>query len=832
VKRQTTLPSLIPQPSHVSRFKFHVYRLTFDVSLTEKIMFENYLKIALRNIRKHKVYSFLNIAGLAIGLSSSILIMIFVLYERSYDRYHKKTGQIYRIAVRAMIGDTRIAQIYTPAVLTPTLLQDYPEVLHSVRFQNYSRGILVRTDDRVFNEYRVTSSDAAVFEVFTFPFIKGDSSTALAEPNTCVITETTAKKYFAEQDPMDRVLTIGDRDFRITGIIEDIAENSHFHFDIFSSIVTYEDINSKAWGANNYKTYILLQEDCTKKIFESKLSEIVKRYVYRNREDEWAKDGDYWEYFLQPLTEIHLTSDLHGEFEANGNAAYVSIFSIIAVFILLIASFNYMNLSTAKSASRAREVGIRKVIGSTRAPLMWQFLVESCLSSVFALILALIAVELILPSFCRLVGKQQLGIPYFKNLWIVPGLMGLALFIGVLSGSYPALFLSSFKPISILRGKLWSSAKNTWLRNGLVLIQFSISIILFIGTLAIQHQLKYLQNRRLGFDKEHVVVIKTPQSLGQRSQAFKQILIEYPNIISASGSSTVPGRGYNNIGFIPEREQQSITLNLTCCDFDFLETLRLEMTNGRFFSRVFPTDSLGIVINETTVELLGWENPLRMHFYSGSRKLRVIGVVKDFHYESLHHRVRPGALLLLPGIYRWSENYISVRIQPEDIPKTIDMIRKTWDDFTAGMPFEYSFLDEDYDTLYHNEQRTGKVFTIFSLLAIFIACLGLFGLSSFAAEQKTKEIGIRKVFGASVPGIVFLLSWEFTKWVIIANVFAWPISFHVMSKWLQNFAYRINVGFWSFVISGLLALMIALITVSIQSVKAAMSNPIKSIRYE
>jgi putative ABC transport system permease protein len=795
-------------------------------------MLQNYLKIALRNIKKHKGYTFLNIAGLAIGMAASILILLFVFHEMSYDRFHENADHIYRVSVRAMIGDTRIAQVFTPAILTPTLLKDYPEVLHSIRFQNFSRGVLVRRGDRVFNEQRVTLVDPEVFEVFSFPFIQGDPKSALVEPNTAVITVSTASKYFRDADPMGHRLTIGDQDFKITGIMEDIPENSHFHFDIFSSIVSSDGINSTAWLANNYKTYILLREGCLKTTFDEKLSEVVKEYIYRGQEEFWAKGGNYWEYYLQPVTEIHLTSDIHGEFEVNGNAAYVSIFTVIALFIILIASINYMNLSTARSSGRAREVGIRKVVGASRTPLIWQFLAESVVSSLIALALALLSVQLLLPLFRNLVGKQGLRIPYLEQPLVLLMLVGLALLIGVISGSYPAFWLSAFRPISVLSGRLRSASKNTWLRNVLVLIQFSISIFLFVGTIIVYRQLHYIQNKKLGFDKEHVVVIRTPQSLGDRSEPFKQALFQYPEIVAVSGSSTLPGMGFNNVGFIPEGEEQAITLNLICCDYGFMETLNFEMSAGRFFSREFTTDSSGIIINETTVTLLGWEDPLRMHLNAGNQELPVIGVVEDFHYESLHHSVRPGALLMLPGVYGWSERYISVRIRSENIRESLDLIRRTWDEFSAGLPFEYSFLDEEFDALYHNEQRTSRVFTIFSVLGIIISCMGLFGLASFAAEQKTQEIGIRKVFGASVPGLVFMLAREFTKWVIIANGVAWPMAYFAMNRWLRNFAYRTDFGWWTFALSGLIALLIALMTVSYQSVRAALANPVESIRYE
>lgn len=795
-------------------------------------MLKNYLKIAFRNIFKQKGYSFINITGLAVGIACSIFILLFVRYERGYDRFHEKADRIYRVAVKAVIGETRIGQTFTPAILTPTFLNDYPEVLHSIRFQDYDDRVLVRYGDNIYNEPRVIMTDAAIFDVFTFSFIKGNPETALTKPNTVVVSEATAQKYFAASDPMNQIIKIRNDNYRITGIFQNMPSNSHFHFDIISSINSTQGINNTAWFANNYQTYILLKKGITQNDLESKFPDLVKRYLWKNRNyDEWAAKGNFWEYYLQPLTDIHLNSDLNGEFEANGNATYVNIFSIIAAFILLIACINYMNLSTARSANRAREVGMRKVVGSTRLPIIRQFLTESILSSLIALVLALVLVQVLLPSFNNLVNKP-LTIPYTENLYIIPGLIGFVLIIGILSGSYPSFFLSSFKPVSILKGNLQSSSKNIGLRNGLVVVQFSISIFLFVGTFIVYQQMEYFQNKKLGFDKEHVVVINTSQPLAERSDPFKAALRKNAGVLSVSGSRHTPGRSFNNIGFNPEGKEQGITLNLMLGDYDFLETLKLEMRSGRFFSREFTTDSLGMIINEKTAELLSWEEPIGKHISGLGRKFHVIGVVKDFHYESLHQTVRPMALLMLNGAVQWPERYILVRIQTSDIPAMVSLIKDSWQEFAADLPFEYSFLDDDFDQLYHNEQQTGKVFTLFSFLAIFIACLGLFGLASYSAEQRRKEIGIRKVLGAAVPGIVVMQSKEFSKWVLLANVIAWPVAYFVMNGWLQNFAYRIHMNWIVFFFAGLLALLITWMTVSYQAVKAAVMNPVNALMYE
>jgi len=490
-----------------------------------------------------------------------------------------------------------------------------------------------------------------------------------------------------------------------------------------------------------------------------------------------------------------------------------------------------MNLSTARSSNRALEVGVRKVLGSKRSQIIRQFLAESIVLSIIAFLFATGIVAILLPSFRNFVGKR-LDIGYFNNPFVLPCLIGFALVISIMSGAYPSFLLASFQPTFALKRQFLGQLRNSWLRNGLVLIQFAISIFLIVGTLIVYQQLKYIQNEKLGFDKEHVVVIKSLPPAREKSDLFKDSLLKNNTIISVSGSHSLPGRPFDNFGFVPEGKD-AITMNLCCCDYDFLETLGLEMKIGRFFSRDYNTDPSALIINEATVKLLGWRDPLNKYIFSNDQNLKVIGVVKDFHYQSLHQPVRPMALLLLNGAYSFlDENYISARVKSVNTKETLNFIKRKWDDFFSGIPFDYSFLDEDYNTLYKNEQLTEKTFSIFSLLAIFIASLGLFGLSSYVAEARTKEIGIRKVFGASVSRITLMLSREFTKWAVLSNIIAWPISYYVMQMWLQNFAYRVNIGLWSFIFAAVLSFAIALITVSYQSIKAATANPVDSLRYE
>ena len=761
-------------------------------------MFRNYLKIALRNIIKQKGFTFINVVGLAIGIACSILIFIFVRFELSYDTFHEKADRIYRVAVRASIGDTKIHQTYSSAITFLKLFEDFPEIETGVKFLRLGR-VPVSLDEKTFYESRFFAVDSVFFDVFTIPLIHGDPKSVLIEPNTMVITESTALKYFGIKDVVGKVLTAnfsydpGQVDFKITGVSENVPSNSHFHYDLLVSSTSFpSSINNTGWTANNFISYVVLKEGTSKAEVEEKLKEFTRKYMGGDQFDEWVAKGNYWEYFLQPVTEIHLNSDLNGEFEANGNEMYVQIFSAISVIILLIACINFMNLSTAKSSLRAKEVGLRKVVGSGRNRLMGQFLSESILLSFISLILGILTVELLLPSYRNLMGRQ-IDIHYFDNAIVIPALILLGLVVGVISGSYPAFVLSSFKPVTVLKGKSRDSKSGLWIRNGLILFQFTISIFLIIGTTIIYQQLKYFQNVKLGFDKEQVLVVRNPGSLGDNTNIFKEVLQNQNGVDAVSGSNTLPGRGFSNWGFRAEGVDESFTLNTCVCDYDFCKTLKLKMVKGRFFSKEFGTDSTAAILNAKALELLGWDDPIGKRIDNWSRNFTVIGVIEDYHYESLHQEIRPMALFLSGGYFKNTESYITVRLKTENISEIIKDVEATYIQFAPNMPFEYSFLDQDYDNLYVNEKQTRKLFMIFSFLAIFIACLGLFGLASFVADRKTKEIGIRKVLGASVPGLIGLLSVNFTKWVLLSNIIAWPVAWFAMNRWLQNFAYRINI---------------------------------------
>ncbi|KPK83346.1 MAG: hypothetical protein AMS27_13180 [Bacteroides sp. SM23_62_1] len=803
-------------------------------------MFKNFLKVAWRNIIRYKSFSFINILGLTIGIACSILIMLFVFYETSYDSYHEKADRIYRVAVRASIGDTKIHQTYSSAITFLKLLEEFPEIERGVKFLNIGQTP-VRYQDKINYETEFFAVDSTFFDVFSVPLIYGDPKTVLVEPNSMVISESTARRYFGRTDVAGEALTVdfsyglGEIVFTITGISEDMPSNSHFHYDFLISLTSFPDlINNTGWTSNNFISYVVLVEGTSKDSLEVKLKDFTRKYMGGESFDEWVARGNYWEYFLQPLRDIHLTSDLNGEFEPNGNITYVYIFSVIGFIILLVACINFMNLTTAKSSLRIREVGMRKVVGSSRKKLIWQFVTESVFLSYFALVIGVIIVESLMPVYRNFVGRP-LEINYFDNWIVIPSLIILGLLIGIISGSYPAFLLSSFKPVMILKGQTGSGKSGYWLRNVLVILQFSISIFLIISTLVIYKQLLYFQNKELGFDKEQVLVIHNPGSLGDNVEPLKETLRMQSTILSVSGSASMPGTGFSNIGFGAEGVEESFTLNLCICDYDFLKTLKIKLADGRFFSREFPSDSAAAVLNQKAVELLAWDDPLGKNINNWSSErgnFHVIGVIEDYHYESLHSEIRPQALFLSGGYYKWDESYISVRLQTDQIRSSINEIEKIWNEFVPDAPFEYSFLDDDYEHLYDNEIRTRKLFTIFSLLAIFIACLGLYGLASYIAEQKVGEIGIRKVLGANVSGIVNRLNLSFAKWVLIANIFAWPLAWFAMKRWLQNFAYRIDIPWWAFLAGALLAILIAVIITSLQTIRAALQNPAESLRYE
>jgi putative ABC transport system permease protein len=798
-------------------------------------MLKNYLKIAFVNLKKHKAFSFINILGLAIGIACSILIIAYVFHELSFDKFHKNADRIYRLRSDLKIAGDHLNIPKSSPPIAEYLVQNYPEVLNAVRIRSLGR-MPVRYRDKLYYEDRLFLADQSIFEIFTFPMLKGDPQTALKTAYSVVITEDMAKKYFGEEDPVGNVLSINNQwDFTVKGVAKNVPQNSHFGFDMLCSFETYAQENKREmqnWLSINNYTYILLREGYDYKQLEQKFPEMIDKHV-----------GQLLQYvkgelalFLQPLTSIHLHSNLIQEILGNSNIAYVYIFSAIAVFILVIACINFMNLSTARSANRAQEVGMRKVLGADRGRIIRQFLTESMFYSLISLAVALLLVDLALPLFRSLSGID-LGINYIKNPWLIPGLIGLAVLVGLAAGSYPAFFLSAFQPARVMKGLFESGTAGSRFRSVLVIVQFSISIVLIVGTIIVSNQLHYMKNKRLGFQKEQVVVVPvSDESTLESLRPLKEDIRSHAGILNVAASSHVPGEITYVNPFIPEgfTLEQMQYMGELYVDHDFIPTMGIEMAAGRNFSADLQIDrDESCIINETAAKKFGWDNPIgkTIHKPSTSKELNkkiVVGVVEDFHIESLHKQISP----LFIGYTTHIFNSLSIRISAENIPETLAFLRDKMSEWDPYRPFEYAFLDDSFDAQYRAEERLSNIFSSFSVLAIFIACLGLFGLASFTAEKRTKEIGIRKVLGASIPGIVILLSKEFTKWVLVANVIAWPVAYYFLSRWLQGFAYRLNITFLTFVFAGVISLAIALGTVSYQALKAATSNPVDSLRYE
>jgi len=806
-------------------------------------MFENYLKIAIRNINKHKGYSFINVAGLAMGIACCILILLFVRSELSYDTFHENADRIYRIGLRFNVGANQFDSAVGPVPAARALVKDYPEVTAATRFfarQTRGGDVFVRYKDMQFKEENFLWTDATIFDVFTLKFLKGDPDTALKEPHSVILTPEMAKKYFGQEDSIGKMLVLEDGSvYKVTGIVKEFPLNSHFHFDFLASFSSLPKSRDPEWYDTAVHTYIVLQKNFPSSQFKKKLPEFARKYMAPVIEkimgvnyDQFLAAGNEIGFILQPLLEIHLHSEQGYDLEPQGSMNAIYMFSAIAFLILIVACINFINLTTARSRQRANEVGVRKVIGSTRRQLLRQFLGESLLLTLTAVLLALILVEFFLPLFNNLVGKQ-FSPEFLRNLPFLTGVVLGALVLGVAAGSYPAFVLASFQPVKVLRGKIQTSSKGRLFRNLLVIFQFSTAIILFINTVIIYNQLHFARNKKLGFDKDQIVVIQRAEKLGQDQQAFKNKLKQDPSILSATYTDSLPQMLLEAKIFQKEEaSNENHTLITISADHDFMETYRLNLHEGRFFERERSTDSRAVILNEAAVKALAIESPLEKRIILTVPKkipMHIIGIFENFHLQPLQYRIGPMAAILKgkrPGVL------LSVRLQKGKINEGLSAIQRAWNEFLPGQPLEHVFFDDQFSLSYMSEIQDGKVITTFACLAILIACLGLLGLASFTTSQRTKEIGIRKVMGASTSKIMLLLSKQFIKWVLIANLIAWPVAYYTMSKWLQNFAYRIDVHIWMFVVSAIMALIIAVFTISYQTVKAARINPVNSLRYE
>jgi len=807
-------------------------------------MFKNYLKTALRNLSRKKGYTLINIIGLAIGMACCLFIFMFVNDELSYDKYSQYSERIYRINQDLKYGGTDLNVAVVSAPMAKTLVSDYPEVEKAVRFR--SRGsFIIRYGEKSFKEKRFIYSDATFFEIFSIPLMKGNSDTALKEPYSMVISKKTAEKYFGHENPVGKTVKVDNKDeYKITGVFDKIPHNTHFHFDIIASLESLEESREQHWWNSNFNTYLVLSPHADPQALEDKFPQFIKKYMAPQLEkligqsfDKMVSSGNLLVKFsLQPLQRIYLYSDQVAELEPNSDIKYIYIFSAIAFFILIIASINFMNLSTARSAGRAREVGIRKVLGSQRSQLIRQFLFESMTLSIISILLAIALVNLGLPYFNSLAGKSLKIASLLKWEFLLTAI-AVTCATGFLAGLYPAFYISAFNPKSVLQGKIKAGTKSKWLRSGLVVFQFTASILLIIGTLVVMSQLRYIQNKKLGFDKEHVLILDNAYLLDKQAETFKKEMLSHSQIKHAAISGFLPvPSNRNSSAVFPEGQmsnKKSTTLQNWVVDYDYINTMGMKIVAGRNFSRDYATDDKAVIINQQTARQFGWSNPLgktlsRITSNKGETSTyKVIGVVEDFHYDSLRNTIGP--LIMYLGE---SKNSISFRINGRDIPGTIKLLENNWNKFLPGQPFEYSFLDDRFNEIYKSEQQLGKIYSLFALLAIFIGCLGLFALAAFIAEQRTKEIGIRKVLGASISSIIGLLSREFVILVAIANVIAWPLAYLIMNRWLQDFAYRTSLSLTVFIASGAATILIAMLTTSFQAIKASLTDPVRSIKQE
>lgn len=813
-------------------------------------MFKNFLKIAWRNLRRNQSYAVINILGLAIGVACCLLILLWVADELSYDRWNAKADRTYRTAAEINFGGSHQDYAVCPSPLAAALVADFPEVETATRFRSYGPS-LVKRDVQNFKELNILYTDSTVFDVFSIQLTQSNSKNCLAAPNTVAISESMAQKYFPGESPLGKDLTL-DNETRLTvdGVFADMPHNSHFICDFFVSLSGVEEGKEQVWLSHNFQTYYVLREGVDAAAFEAKLfPHLLQKYLSPQIQammgktyEEVAQSGAFVRYHYQPLTSIHLHSDLVGELGPNASIQYVWIFTAAAIFVLLIACVNFMNLSTARSAQRAREIGLRKVLGSMKWDLIRQFLSESVFMAALSFVLALGISFLVMPYYNDLAGKA-LRIPIGNPAFWAASLSGILL-VGLLAGSYPAFYLSGFQPIKVLAGRLMSRAKGVSIRSVLVVFQFLIAVVLILGTMTIREQLGFIQTKKLGFDRDQVLVVDDAYALGNNLQAFKEEMLKNAAVKSATVSGYLPTPSNRNDNPVCKESRLGddvcVSMQNWYVDRDYAPTLGLEFVAGRNFSKDFPSDSTALILNETAVEKFGFDDPIGKIVYAPDdfgvdgpslSPFRVIGVVRDFHYESLRQNIR--ALSLRQGR---STGAISVKLEQGDAAATVASVERTWKTMAPGQPFNYYFLDESFDRVYRAENRISQIIGIFSGLSILVSCLGLLGLAAFATEQRIKEIGVRRVLGASVLGIAGLFSKEFLRLVALAILIATPLAWWGISKWLEDFAYSIDTSWWNFLpnalIAGGVALLVAGLTVGFQSLRAALANPIDSLRSE
>ncbi|NEU08561.1 FtsX-like permease family protein [Flavihumibacter sp. R14] len=805
-------------------------------------MLTTYFKIAIRNLKRHRLFSAINILGLTIGMATCMVIMLYVRHELSYDRFNEKADRIVRVTFRGSVQGEKMNEAHVMPPVAWTLKTDFPEVEEATRLRNggFPR---ISYGEKSFREDALAYADSNIFEVFTLPLITGDPKTALRAPNSIVISKEIAEKYFGKEDPINKTLLLKDSNigYKVTGVMENVPELSHFHFDLFASMASLPEAREASWMTSEYFTYLVLPKGYDYRTLENKLPGTVEKYMGPQLQQamgitfsEFKQKGNKLGLFLQPLTDIHLYSGFMYDLGPRGNRQYVYIFIIIALFMLLIACINFINLSTAAASKRAREVGVRKVLGSERWQLVKQFLTESIVLTFIALAIAVIIVKICLPFFNNLSGKAldlQLTDPWLLSALLITGLL-----TAVLAGTYPALFLSSFQPVRVLKGAFQAGKSGISLRSGLVIVQFFVSVSLIVGTIVVYQQLRYINSKSLGYNKEQVLVLRETGLLGQKEEVFRQKLLRDSRVLSVTNSGYLPAGPTNNNNFFVYPGDGTATEQVKTLRYDvdeqYVPTLGINMLSGRNFSKDLASDSSAVIINEAAVRSFGWEKNAigktinAVHRNGSQGSLRVIGVVKDFHFKSLHERISP--LVMVLG----ESDGLIVKLKTTDVEAVLQSVKVHWSELGPGEPFNYSFLDESFNNTYRFERTIGQILGIFAGLTILVACLGLFGLATFTTEQRIKEIGIRKVLGASISDIITLLSKDFLKLVLLANLLAWPLAWWGMNLWLEDFAYRIRIDWWIFIAAGFLTMLIAVLIVGIKAINAGRANPIKSLRTE
>ena len=806
-------------------------------------MIQNIIRHSIRSFKRQRAYVIINILGLSIGIACSLLIAIFVINEASYDNFNVKKDRIFRAILNGKIGGQEVTTTSSPAIMGPTLIKEFPEIEDFLRMTG--RGpTVIEYNKQTFTEEHLIEADSSFFNFFSVPVLKGDPQNLLNAPRKAVLSESTARKIFGDENPIDKTIKIGTDSLRytISGVMGDIPGNTHFDANILTSFMTNPRSDSPVWMNNSFSTYLLLKPNTSYVSVDEKFPDLLIKYVGPELQqymgismEDLIKQGNKYRFYLQSLKDIHLDTSVQQEFKPASDPKFLVIFGSIAVLIVLIAAINFMNLSTAQASRRAKEVGIKKIGGSTRGMLITQFLSESTILAFLSLILALLIVKITLPYFNTLLGTS-LVLSLFDPWFTIPVLLLFSILVGFLAGSYPALFLSSFNPYEVLKGSVRNSMKNGNLRRILVVFQFAVSILLIIGTMIMYSQIKFMLNKDVGFNKEQLLVINRAGALGSKMKTFKTAVKEIPGVINITSSTAIPGRTNNTNGYrIEGRKDEPVIMATAWVDYNYLDTYGMTLASGRFFEESYSSDQQACLVNEAAIKNFGITDVANARFFqpddSGNLEyLPIIGVVKNFNFESLRNPIEPYILKFQNDGMLWG--YVTVKISASNYTNTISQIETKWKEFMANDPLQYYFIDEDFEQMYKQEKQNAQMAVIFAILAIFIATLGLFGLTSFTVEQRTKEIGVRKAMGSSVGGIYIVISKEIIILVSISALIAWPIIYYIADKWLENFYYRINLGVFSFIAGLSIALGIALLTISFKVLQAARVNPAQSLKYE